>query len=229
MLIVLLISYWGRGYPLKLLIMGPPGAGKGTQAEVLVKELDITHVSTGDMFRAAIKEGTAMGKKAKEYMDAGQLVPDEVVVGMVKERLSQPDCLKGFLLDGFPRTLPQADALSATLKSMGIKLDGVINIEVPREKLMARLTGRRVCRSCGASYHVIFNPPAVADQCNACGGELYQRDDDNEATVGNRLDVYENQTAPLINYYKEQGVLVSVDGDQEIKQVLSEILTQLKK
>lgn len=209
--------------------MGPPGAGKGTQAEVLVKELDITHVSTGDMFRAAIKAGTEMGKKAKEYMDAGQLVPDEVVVGMVKERLSQADCAKGFLLDGFPRTLPQADALSATLADMGIKLDGVINIEVPREKLMARLTGRRVCRGCGASYHVLFNPPAVADQCNSCGAELYQRDDDNETTVGSRLDVYENQTAPLINYYKEQGILLSIDGDQEIGEVLKSILTKLKK
>jgi len=209
--------------------MGPPGAGKGTQAEMLLKELDISHVSTGDMFRAAIKAGTEMGKKAKEYMDAGKLVPDEVVVGMVKERLSQPDCAKGFLLDGFPRTLPQADALSATLDEMGIKLNGVINVDVPREKLMARLTGRRVCRGCGASYHMIFNPPANEGVCNSCGGELYQRDDDNEATVSNRLDVYEAQTQPLIDYYKNKGLLININGDQDINKVLADILAALKK
>jgi len=212
---------------MKLLIMGPPGAGKGTQAEVLVKELKISHISTGDMFRAAIKEGTEMGKKAKEYMDAGQLVPDEVVVGMVKERLSQPDCQEGFLLDGFPRTLAQAEALDETLSSMGIILDGVINIEVPREKLMDRLTGRRVCKGCGASYHVIFNPPQEADKCNSCAGELYQRDDDNETTVGNRLDVYEAQTQPLIDFYEAKGLLKPINGDQEISVVLKEILQSL--
>jgi len=214
---------------LKLMIMGPPGAGKGTQAEVLVKELGITHISTGDMFRAAIKEGTEMGKKAKEYMDKGQLVPDEVVVGMVKDRLSQPDCVKGFLLDGFPRTLPQAEALSKTIDEMGIKLDGVINIDVPRERLMARLTGRRVCKGCGASYHVIFNPPKAESVCNTCGGELYQRSDDNEETVSNRLDVYEAQTQPLIDYYKERGLLLNINGDQDIDKVLKELLAALKK
>ncbi len=219
----------GGDCKLKLLIMGPPGAGKGTQAEVLIKELNITHVSTGDMFRAAIKEGTEMGKKAKEYMDAGKLVPDEVVVGMVKERLSQPDCSQGFLLDGFPRTLPQADALSITLDQMGVVLDGVINIDVAREKLMARLTGRRVCKGCGASYHVIFNPPATESKCNSCGGELYQRDDDNEATVSNRLDVYEAQTQPLIDYYKGKGLLFNIDGDQDINKVLADILAVLKR
>jgi adenylate kinase len=212
----------------KLLIMGPPGAGKGTQAEVLVKELNITHISTGDMFRAAIKEGTEMGKKAKEYMDKGELVPDSVVVGMVKERLSQPDCKGGFLLDGFPRTVAQAEALDETLKSMGIKLDGVINIAVPREKLMERLTGRRVCRSCGASYHVIFNKPQVEGKCNSCGGELYQRSDDNEVAVGNRLDVYEAQTQPLIDYYARQGLLKNINGDQEIKKVLADVLASLR-
>lgn len=214
---------------MKLMIMGPPGAGKGTQAEVLVKELGITHISTGDMFRAAIKEGTEMGKKAKEYMDKGQLVPDEVVVGMVKDRLSQPDCAKGFLLDGFPRTLAQAEALSNTIDELGMKFDGVINIDVPRERLMARLTGRRVCKGCGASYHVIFNPPKSEGVCNTCGGELYQRSDDNEETVSNRLDVYEAQTQPLIDYYKERGLLLNINGDQEIDKVLKEILAALKK
>ncbi|MCL6447383.1 MAG: adenylate kinase [Armatimonadetes bacterium] len=213
---------------MNLLIMGPPGAGKGTQAEVLVKELQITHISTGDMFRNAIKEGTEMGKKAREYMDRGELVPDEVVVGMVKDRLSQPDCAKGFLLDGFPRTLPQARALDETLPSMGIKLDGVINIDVPRERLMARLTGRRVCKNCGASYHILFNPPQTPGKCNACGGELYQRSDDNEEAVANRLDVYEAQTQPLIDYYKEKGLLKNINGDQEIGKVLADILASLK-
>ena len=217
-----------EGFILNLLIMGPPGAGKGTQAETLVKELNITHISTGDMFRAAIKEGTEMGRKAKEYMDEGKLVPDEVVVGMVKERLSQSDCKDGFLLDGFPRTLPQADALSETLNDMGIKLDGVVNIDVPRENLMERLTGRRVCKACGASYHVLFNAPKEEGKC-ACGGELYQRDDDNETTVGERLNTYESQTQPLINYYKDKDLLLNINGDQQIDAVLKEVLQKLKK
>jgi len=214
---------------LNLLIMGPPGAGKGTQAEVLVKELKITHISTGDMFRNAIKEGTEMGKKAKEYMDKGALVPDEVVIGMVGERLSQPDTKAGFLLDGFPRTVEQARALDATLDSLAIKLDGVVNIVVPLDKLMARLTGRRVCKGCGASYHVIFNPPQSEGKCNSCQGELYQRTDDNEESVGTRLRAYEEKTQPLIDYYKEKGLLLDINGDQEIKLVLEDIISALKK
>lgn len=213
---------------MNLLIMGPPGAGKGTQAEVLVKELKINHISTGDMFRNAIKEGTEMGKKAKEYMDKGELVPDQVVVGMVRDCLGQSYCAKGFLLDGFPRTLPQAKALDETLQSLNIRLDGVINIDVPRERLMARLTGRRVCRNCGASYHVLFNLPEVEGKCNACGGELYQRSDDNEEAVSNRLDVYDAQTQPLIDYYREKGLLKNINGDQDIKKVLGDIVASLK-
>ncbi|MEG6522134.1 adenylate kinase [Desulfotomaculum sp. 1211_IL3151] len=213
---------------MNLLIMGPPGAGKGTQAEVLVKELNITHISTGDMFRAAIKEGTEMGKKAKEYMDKGALVPDEVVIGMVKDRLSQADCKQGFLLDGFPRTVEQASALDATLQDMGIKLDAVINIEVPLEKLMARLTGRRVCKNCGASYHVIFNPPQAEDVCNSCSGELYQRSDDNEESVGTRLNAYIEKTKPLIDYYDAKGILKDINGDQEIGVVLADIMAAVK-
>lgn len=214
---------------MNLLIMGPPGAGKGTQAEVLVKELNIVHISTGDMFREAIKQGTEMGKKAKEYMDKGALVPDEVVIGMVKERLSEPDTKGGFLLDGFPRTVEQAGALDKTLASLGIKLDGVVNIVVPLDKLMARLTGRRVCKGCGASYHVIFNPPKAEGKCNTCGGELYQRTDDNEESVGTRLKAYEDKTQPLIDYYREKGLLMDINGDQEIKKVLDDIIKTLKK
>jgi len=214
---------------LNLLIMGPPGAGKGTQAEVLVKELNIVHISTGDMFREAIKQGTEMGKKAKEFMDQGALVPDEVVIGMVKERLSQSDTKGGFLLDGFPRTVEQAGALDKTLSSLNIKLDGVVNIVVPLDKLMARLTGRRVCKGCGASYHVIFNPPKSEGKCNTCSGELYQRTDDNEESVGTRLKAYQDKTQPLIDYYKGKGLLIDINGDQEIKKVLDEIVKALKK
>ncbi len=214
---------------MNLLIMGPPGAGKGTQAEVLVKELQISHISTGDMFRAAIAAGTEMGNKAKSFMDQGKLVPDEVVIGMVKDRLSEDDCQKGFLLDGFPRTVEQAKALDATIDQLGIKLDGVINIVVPLERLMDRLTGRRVCRGCGASYHVLFNPPAKEGVCNSCQGELYQRSDDNAESVGTRLKAYEESTAPLVDYYKAKGLLLDINGDQDIKKVLADILQALNK
>jgi len=213
---------------LNLLIMGPPGAGKGTQAEGMVKELAITHISTGDMFRAAIASGSEMGMKAKEYMDKGALVPDEVVIGMVKERLQQDDCKVGFLLDGFPRTVEQAVALDDTLKSLAIKLDAVVNVDVPLDKLMARLTGRRVCKGCGASYHVLFNPPTKEGKCNSCPGELYQRDDDNEVSVGTRLNAYMEKTQPLIDYYNAQGIFKAINGDQDIDKVLKDILVSVK-
>ncbi len=209
---------------MNLLIMGPPGAGKGTQAEALVKELGITHISTGDMFRSAIKEGTEMGLKAKEFMDKGELVPDFVVVGMVKERLFQPDSVCGFLLDGFPRNVVQAEELDETLKSIGLSLDGVINIVVPREKLVERATGRRICRSCGASYHVIFKKPRQEGICDNCGGELYQRSDDNETAVNNRQYIYEANTKPLIDYYGAKGLLRNIDGDKDIDRVMEDIL-----
>ncbi len=213
---------------MKLLIMGPPGAGKGTQAEVLVKELGIPHISTGDMFREAIRNGTEMGKKAKEYMDKGELVPDSVVVGMVKERLSRADCSGGFLLDGFPRNVVQAEALDETLKTMGYGLDGVINITVPQEKLIERATGRRVCRICGASYHMLFKNPRVEGKCDACGGGLYHRSDDNEMAVRNRLYVYESKTKRLAEYYFNKGLLKNINGDQEIKKVLDDIIAAFK-
>ncbi|MDD4334225.1 MAG: adenylate kinase [Desulfotomaculaceae bacterium] len=212
---------------MNFLIMGPPGAGKGTQAETLVKKLGITHISTGDMFRSAIKEGTEMGLKAKEYMDKGELVPDYVVVGMVKERFTQSDSVCGFLLDGFPRNVVQAEELDEMLKSIGLSLNGVINIVVPREKLVERATGRRICRSCGASYHVSFKKPQAEKICDNCGGELYQRSDDNETAVNNRLYIYEASTKPLIDYYETKGLLRNIDGDQDIDKVMENILKSI--
>ena len=208
--------------------MGPPGAGKGTQAADLIERYQIPHISTGDMFRAAIKAGTALGLKAKEYMDAGSLVPDEVTIGIVAERLAEPDCSKGFLLDGFPRTVAQADALDKILTDLQMTLDGVLNIEVDEEKLLERLTGRRICRKCGATYHMVFNPPAVDSICDKCGGELYQRSDDTLETAKNRLQVYNDQTQPLIDYYRVKGLLREINGDQEIAQVLQDIVEALE-
>ena len=208
--------------------MGPPGAGKGTQASDLIKRYQIPHISTGDMFRAAIKAGTALGKKAKEYMDAGSLVPDEVTIGIVAERLAEPDCSKGFLLDGFPRTVAQADALDKILVELQMTLDGVLNIEVDEEKLLERLTGRRICRKCGATYHMVFNPPTTENVCDKCGGELYQRSDDTLETAKNRLQVYNDQTQPLIEYYRGKGLLREINGDQEIAKVLQDIVEALE-
>ena len=211
-----------------ILLMGPPGAGKGTQAANLVKKFSIPHISTGDMFRAAIKEGTELGKKAKACIDAGNLVPDEITIGIVKERLSQEDCKKGFILDGFPRTVDQADALKGILTELGLSLKSVLNITVPSADLVERAVGRRICRSCGATYHVKFSPSKQEGVCDACGGELYQRADETEETMKNRLSVYEAQTKPLIDYYQAAGLYVEIDGRQAIDKVFDDVVAALK-
>ena len=212
---------------MKIILMGPPGAGKGTQAEKLVEVYQIPHISTGDMFRKAQKDGTELGLKAKSYMEQGQLVPDEVTVGIVKERLAEDDCKDGFLLDGFPRTVQQADALDGILKELGMTLDRVVNIEVDKAFLVDRLTGRRVCRACGATFHVTNKAPKVEGVCDKCGGELYKRNDDKIETVSNRLDVYAAQTAPLIEYYQSKGIMSSIDGSQSMEKVLADIRSAL--
>ena len=196
---------------LRAVLLGPPGAGKGTQAVRLVEKYEIPHISTGDIFRKNIKEGTELGKKAQEYMNAGALVPDELVVDLVKDRLQQDDCKNGFLLDGFPRTIFQAEKLDEFLSESNLKMDIAINLKVEKEALIKRLTGRRVCKDCGASYHIVNIPPKKEGVCDICGGELIQRKDDNIETVENRINVYEEQTAPLIGYYKEAGSLVDFD------------------
>lgn len=213
---------------MNILFMGPPGAGKGTQAEVIVDTFGIPHISTGDAFRLAIKQGTPVGLKAKEFIDQGLLVPDDVTVGIVRERLQQTDCEKGFLLDGFPRTLSQAESLQQLLHDQGRELDHVINLKVDRDKLLARLTGRRICKSCGSTYHVIFNPPKQEGVCDKCGGELYQRSDDTADKVGTRLDEYINKTAPLLQFYEEKGLLREVDGEQEIDTVSEQVVSLLR-
>lgn len=208
---------------MNLVLMGLPGAGKGTQAEKIVEKYGVPHISTGDMFRAAMKDETELGLQAKSFMDKGELVPDEVTIGIVKERLSKEDCANGFLLDGFPRTVAQAEALDDMLSSLGRKIDYVINVDVDKNILMARLTGRRICKNCGATYHLEFNPPAKEDTCDRCGGELYQRADDNAETVQNRLDVNVKQTAPLLAFYTEKGSLKNINGQQEIGAVFNDI------
>ncbi|MGF7049789.1 adenylate kinase [Paenibacillus sp. DS2015] len=213
---------------MNILFMGPPGAGKGTQAAAIVNEYGVPHISTGDAFRLAIKEGTPIGNKAKEYMDQGLLVPDDVTIGIVEERLQQSDCEKGFLLDGFPRTLSQAEALEGILSRLNTQLDHVINLKVDRNKLLARLTGRRICKNCGATYHVIFNPPIQEGICDKCAGELYQRSDDNEESVGTRLDEYINKTTPLLEFYENKGKLRQIDGEKEIGAVSAEIVSLLR-
>lgn len=213
---------------MNLVLMGLPGAGKGTQAEKIVEKYGVPHISTGDMFRAAMKDETELGLKAKSYMDKGELVPDEVTIGIVEERLAKADCAEGFLLDGFPRTVAQAEALEDITSSLNRKIDYVINVEVNQDILMGRLTGRRICKSCGATYHLEFNPPASADTCDRCGGELYQRADDNAETVQNRLDVNVKQTAPLLAFYSEKGYLKNINGQQDINVVFEDIDELLK-
>lgn len=213
---------------MKLVLLGPPGAGKGTQAAMLVEKYSIPQISTGDMLRAAVREQSPMGLKAKEFMDSGGLVPDEVVIGIVQERLQQADCRDGFILDGFPRTVPQADALNQVLAELDKKLDAVISLEVDIDALVERLTGRRTCGNCGTGFHLKFDPPAGDGRCNVCGGELVQRDDDQEITIRKRMDVYLQQTAPLEDYYRNLDQLTLIDGMAEIKQVQQNIVTALQ-
>ncbi|UYV53218.1 adenylate kinase [Priestia megaterium] len=208
---------------MNLVLMGLPGAGKGTQAEKIVEHYDIPHISTGDMFRAAIKEGTQLGLKAKSFMDQGNLVPDEVTIGIVRERLNKQDCENGFLLDGFPRTVAQAEALETITKELNKQIDYVINIDVDQSILMERLTGRRICKDCGATYHLVFNPPAKEGVCDKCGGELHQRADDNAETVSTRLSVNVKQSQPLLDFYQEKGYLRNINGNQDINIVFEDV------
>ncbi|SJZ98795.1 adenylate kinase [Selenihalanaerobacter shriftii] len=206
-----------------IILVGPPGAGKGTQAANLVEEFSIPHIATGDIFRSAIKNETPLGKTAKEYIDQGKLVPDEVTIGIVEERLSEGDCQEGFILDGFPRTVAQADALQDILEKLDVDLDNVLNIKVSEDEVIRRLSGRRICSDCGASYHVDFNPPKDEDTCDKCDGDLYQREDDKPETIKERLSVYKEQTEPLINYYKDLGLLKNINGEASLEEVFNNI------
>lgn len=209
---------------MKIVMLGAPGAGKGTQAKRIAEKYQLPHISTGDIFRANIKNGTELGKKAKTYMDQGLLVPDELVVDLVVDRLKQDDCKRGYILDGFPRTIPQAEALDAALKAIDEKMDFAINVDVPDENIINRMSGRRACVSCGATYHLQFNPTKVEGVCDTCGSELILRDDDKAETVKKRLDVYHDQTQPLIDYYKNAGILVDVDGTVDMNDVFTAIV-----
>jgi len=212
---------------LRFILLGPPGAGKGTQASNIMKKYAIPHISTGDIFRMNIQQGTELGRKAKEYMDKGLLVPDDIVVDIVKDRLTEEDCKKGFLLDGFPRTVTQADALDNELNKLDYNLDYVINIDTNKDQLIKRAIGRRICKDCGATYHVMFNPSKVEGICDLCGGELYQRKDDTVETVTTRIEVYLEQTKPLIDYYENKDILVNINGEQDINEVFNDIIKAL--
>ncbi|WP_054697845.1 adenylate kinase [Syntrophomonas palmitatica] len=214
---------------MNIVLMGPPGAGKGTQAEFIKARYPIPHISTGDIFREAVANGTELGKKAKTYMDSGQLVPDEVTIGIIEERLAREDCQKGFLLDGFPRTTVQAEALDKALALTGRKIEAAINISVPNEILVERMSGRISCKDCKTVYNLKFNPPAKAGICDRCGGELIQRSDDRGDTVGKRLEVYMEQTNPLLDYYKAQGLLHDIDGNRDTEVVFADVRSILEK
>lgn len=207
----------------KIVLLGPPGAGKGTQAKSISNRYSIPHISTGDIFRKNIAENTPLGIEAKKHIDKGHLVPDDLTIDIVKDRLTEEDCYKGYLLDGFPRTVAQAEALECFLNSRGEKLNTALLIDVPRDFILERMTGRRVCPACGASYHIKFNPPTIDGRCDICGTDIIQRKDDVESTVSERLDVYDEQTEPLINYYKSEGLLSIVDGTKAINVVFEEI------
>lgn len=212
---------------MRLVLLGAPGAGKGTQAAMLAEEFKVPHISTGDIFRNNIKNGTELGKKAKDYIDKGLLVPDEITVGIVKDRLIQKDCEKGFILDGFPRTIPQAEYLDKVLDEMDMPLDNALNIYVPDEKIIERMSGRRTCPACGASYHIIYNPTRIEGKCDNCGASLIQREDDKAETVKKRLETYNKQTEPLIDYYRAQRKLLNVSGQGKIEDINSEVLKAL--
>ncbi|MBQ4283935.1 MAG: adenylate kinase [Lachnospira sp.] len=214
---------------MKIIMLGAPGAGKGTQAKRIAAQYTIPHISTGDIFRANIKNNTELGQKAKTYMDKGELVPDELVVDLIMDRFKQADCTNGYVLDGFPRTIPQAEALDAALNAQGENVDFAINVEVPDENIINRMSGRRACVGCGATYHIKYNPTKVEDVCDACGEKLILRDDDKPETVKNRLSVYHEQTQPLIDYYEKKGVLAEVDGTKDMEDVFNAIVSVLGK
>lgn len=214
---------------MQLVMFGPPGAGKGTQAKLLSEELNIPHISTGDILRENVKNGTALGKKARTYMDKGELVPDQILIDIIKDRLQRPDTRKGFILDGFPRTIPQAEALDVILEDINKRLDIVIDIDVGANELVKRLSSRRSCKNCGAPYNIQFKPPKVPDICDICGGELYHREDDKEAAIKNRINVYRKQTEPVLNYYKKKGILVDIDGEREIEEVMADVRKALER
>ena len=213
---------------MKIIMLGAPGAGKGTQAKKIAEKYGIPHISTGDIFRANIKEGTELGKKAKEYMDQGALVPDSLTLDLIMDRFKAPDCANGYVLDGFPRTIPQAEALTKTLAETGAAMDYAINVEVPDAAIVERMSGRRACLKCGATYHIVYNAPKTEGVCDTCGEELVLRKDDAPETVLNRLSVYHEQTQPLIDYYQKQGILREVDGTKELNEVFEAIIAELK-